>query len=237
MVGLFSITHKSDSDSDTLISTCLAAFDRNADSWERARLARLRLENDRFVYRLSHGALRLAISQVRGMAPGAVTLASEASGKPVCIDGPNFSLSHTLDLTVIALSQADEVGIDVEPLDALPDDHTDLTAALSDEDRALLPRLSQVRRRAETMIWTVKEAALKLTGDVMFPPTDLAVTPWRDLFRVSSARAARAPCPDIFVRILPLAQGYVTALATYQPIPPPGTMPWPDAASLVFETG
>jgi len=76
----------------------------------------------------------------RGAAPDLAHLQFPAGGKPQFAGGPWFSISHSASRVAVALSDACEVGIDVE----------DLAAARG--DRAALER------------WTAIEAALKAIG-------------------------------------------------------------------------
>ena len=114
MISVFSLDRCAAS--AALLSACDDAFHMYATPQERATLDRLRLAEARSAYRISHGALRLAIRQTTGEFP--VTLLRSASGKPFCPDGPEFSLSHSGDLTVIAVSPRNAVGLDVERIGA-----------------------------------------------------------------------------------------------------------------------
>ena len=225
MISVFSLDRCAAS--AALLSACDDAFHMYATPQERATLDRLRLAEARSAYRISHGALRLAIRQTTGEFP--VTLLRSASGKPFCPDGPEFSLSHSGDLTVIAVSPRKAVGLDVERIGATGETETPLSIAVTPEETRLLPRLAKSSRHAEIMLWSIKEAALKLTGEVMTSPQDIAVRQHGDVFEVQASRTARAPFPKVYVRLLPLWKSYVAALAGFVAATPFVATQWSDA--------
>lgn len=211
MISLYAI----DRQADGLISACLDAFDRSATDAERNRAARFRLPSDQLSHRLGRGALRLALAQETGLSPDTFRFETAPSGKPFLPGGPFFNLSHSGDRILIAISQGFDLGLDIELLAAAT---APLSAAVADEDRKLLPDLSDNPAHAETILWSIKEAALKLTGEVMVDPRHLSVRRQRGGgFRIFPARAAKAPLPDIFVHLVVMGDGYVAALATYEP--------------------
>jgi len=200
-------------------SSCLAAFEHGAGAAERERISRLRREEDRLSYGLSHGFLRLALAAEAGQAPQDLTIEASPSGKPVCRGGPHFNMSHAGDYIVVAVSREREVGVDVEVLPRSHDATRPVSIAVSEEDLRLLPYLAERRDRAETMLWSIKEAALKLTGDVMVDPGHMAARQIGEgIFRVAPSRAARAPIHDAFVRQIRLDEHHVLSLATYESV-------------------
>jgi Phosphopantetheinyl transferase len=201
-------------------SSCLAAFGHGAGAAERARMERLRREEDRLSYRLSHGFLRLVLAAEAGQAPEDFVIMASPNGKPVCPGGPYFNMSHAGDYMVVAMSREREVGVDVEVTPLSQGTAEPVAMAISDEDRPLLPFLAERQDHAETMLWSIKEAALKLTGDVMVDPGHVAVRrAGKGMFRVEPSRAARAPIHDAFVRQIRLDEQHVLSLATYEPVP------------------
>ncbi|MBZ6076637.1 4'-phosphopantetheinyl transferase family protein [Microvirga puerhi] len=199
-------------------SSCLAAFDDAAGASERARVERLGREHDRLLYRLSHGLLRLVLAREAGCAPDELVFATSPAGKPICPGRPFFNMSHAADRVVIAISPNRDVGVDVEIVDAGSDVGLSASMAVAKEDRIVLPILAEARDQAETMLWSIKEAALKLTGEVMTDPGHMAVRRLRDgSFHVGPSRAATAPLHDVFVRQSWLDSSHVLSLATFEP--------------------
>ena len=137
------------------------------DDDERTRHTRLRHEADRLAFVAAHGLLRRALSlRTPGMDPRAWSFVIGPSGKPsVANSSLRFNLSHCRELVAVAISRHDEVGVDVEPVNA----------ALAGEDvaqrvygpselaeLAALPAQPRLERFFER--WTVKESWVKATG-------------------------------------------------------------------------
>lgn len=138
---------------------------------ERTRAARLRRPGDRHRYRAAHLGLRLILGGYTGLDPGAVPVTredcpccGEPHGRPaVAGGGPHFSLSHSDDLALIAVSGV-PVGVDVEgvPRAGIAEE---LLPSLHPEECVALRALPDAGRAgALARLWTRKEAYLKGTG-------------------------------------------------------------------------
>jgi 4'-phosphopantetheinyl transferase len=88
-------------------------------------------------------------------------------GKLVTADGlpqVHFSISHTRDASVIAISKFRLVGIDIEALGSEVDNEA-LETGLSRREQILVGRLDPCNRsKASLKLWTLKEAYTKLIG-------------------------------------------------------------------------
>lgn len=200
-------------------SSCLAAFDDAAGASERARLAQFRREQDRQSYRLTQGFLRLVLAREVGRDPESLVFTTAPGGKPICLEGPFFNVSHAPDRTMVAISHGLDVGVDIEVVLADGGDIHSVPMAVAEEDRRVLPLLSDRGDHGETLLWSIKEAALKLTGEVMVDPGHVAVRCGRNgTFRVGPSRAATAPIHDTFVRQFWLDENHVISLATFEPV-------------------
>jgi 4'-phosphopantetheinyl transferase len=142
--------------------------------------------------------LRQVLALYLGEAQGEIALARDERGKPRLATDPDrlaFNLSHSGDLTLIAVSRGREVGVDVER--AKPE--RDLVAlaerALVPEDAAMVHAATAAERtRVFYELWTRHEARLKCLG------TGLTGSPtW--------------PAPPVAVENLPIDPGYAAALA------------------------
>jgi phosphopantetheinyl transferase len=81
---------------------------------------------------------------LRGRAVGVHALRFPAEGRPYLSGGPFFSVSHGSERVAAALSEAAEIGFDIEELGPMPND--------ADDTRLRLER------------WTATEAVLKAAG-------------------------------------------------------------------------
>lgn len=134
-------------------------------SSERQELQRFQQRNDRARYACMRAALRQVLVQEYGCSY-AQTIVRTPFGKPVLqdIQGLDFNLSHAGARGLIAVSQAGQVGVDVEEkaqwaFDGLAE------YICTPEERVRLATLKPAAQHAELLrLWVGKEAALKAVG-------------------------------------------------------------------------
>lgn len=144
---------------------------------ERAR--RFRRERDRRRYLVAHCELREHLSRHTGLAAGAIRLIEGPFGKPRLAGalGCHFNLSHSEDWALLGISQATEIGVDIEvlrPVDDMPGlARAHFTDAEFQQVMALAPAF---RDEAFLRVWTRKEACLKAIGTgLSIEPASFAV--------------------------------------------------------------
>ena len=120
-----------------------------------------------------------------------------------------FSIAHvrkgTRPISIMAVALGFQIGIDAENWPLGKADPAFLASVASNEDTAILTKLSKIKYDLARFLWVVKEAALKASGDVMVDPRELAVRlSYSGNISVSSTRNASAPFEEIGVRILQL---------------------------------
>jgi 4'-phosphopantetheinyl transferase len=163
------------------------------------------------VWRAAAGAdpcdrvLRRVLALYLAEGPEEIALSRGERGKPLLAAEPErlaFNLSHSGELTLVALSRGREVGVDVE----LARPERDLVAlakrALAPEEAAAVRAAGgDERTRLFYELWTRHEARLKCLG------VGLAGTPtW--------------PTPPVAVESLPIDPGYAAAVAVSgDPVP------------------
>jgi 4'-phosphopantetheinyl transferase len=134
---------------------------------EHARAAGMPIVRRRRRFLVGRGIARSILGAYLGVAPGAVELGAGEHGKPFVLsaDAPAFSVSHSRDLIVVAVSPGFDVGVDVEWIDRTLDVMAIARRFLSAEEEADLVRLpAEQRTTAFLRLWTGKEARLKSTG-------------------------------------------------------------------------
>jgi 4'-phosphopantetheinyl transferase len=135
------------------------------DARERDRARRFVRSADARRYRIAHGALRAILSERTGIPPAEISFEPGTHGKPQLPAGPQFSISHSGELTVIAVSDERAVGVDVERVRPVPD-----AAALAEryfaapQARAIAARRPPQRDLRFLRYWTAIEAVLKADG-------------------------------------------------------------------------
>jgi 4'-phosphopantetheinyl transferase len=92
---------------------------------ELRRVDRLGDLKDRRRSIVSRACLRLLIGEYIGIAPSRVPLAVTAHGKPVLVGGGQasslrFSVSHSANVVVVALTKSRNIGIDIEAIRPFP---------------------------------------------------------------------------------------------------------------------
>ena len=81
---------------------------------EQRQYAALRRLDDRERFLLGRAALRRWLGAWLELAPAAVPMECGPHGKPHCPGGPQFNVSHSGDLILLALHPSRPVGVDVE---------------------------------------------------------------------------------------------------------------------------
>jgi 4'-phosphopantetheinyl transferase len=145
---------------------------------ERVRAARFRFDADRARFVASHAALRGILASYLDAAPASLEFGEGTHGKPFLAapaDGRSlrFSLSHSGEIALVALSLGREVGVDVERVRPLDDLDGFVARYLSPLEREALARVTAGDRlRAFFETWTLKEAYLKACGDGLLRELD-----------------------------------------------------------------
>lgn len=139
------------------------------DDGERARAERFVVDQVKRRFVLSHAALRLILARRLGGDWRDIRYDTVANGKP-CLAGsaagrPEFNMSHSGDLMVVALSDDHPVGVDVEawrPIDRVRGLAETILAA---RELAAFDGLSpEEASRVLLRLWTFKEALVKALG-------------------------------------------------------------------------
>jgi 4'-phosphopantetheinyl transferase len=183
---------------------------------ERARADRLRRPQDRRRFIVSRGALRRILGGGLGVAPQALRLGEGEHGKP-CLavaDGPQFNVSHSGDLALIAVCRGHAVGVDIEQTGRGPGELDAIAQAYFSTAERLAYAALPAAERAPAFYrgWTRKEAVAKALGLGMSlpgPSFDVTLTSEPQLLRLGEETA---PSPWSLID-LHLPPGYAGALA------------------------
>ena len=140
-------------------------FERLLSCDERSRSGQFHFDHLRQRYIITHGALRTILADYLDQPPATLRFGRGRFGKPFLADPPGsleFNLSHSEDLSLIAVTANRSVGIDVEKVRQIPPlDHI-LSRYFSVEERKYIrskPELEQIQ--AFYMLWTRREAVAK----------------------------------------------------------------------------
>jgi 4'-phosphopantetheinyl transferase len=150
---------------------CLERCAQWLDKEEQHRAVRLIHEEDRRRYVLAHGGLRAVLSRYLGISPGVVELCRNEVGKPFVPRKSRgqslitFNMSHAQGRALIAVSEGQEVGVDLERI--RPDtEFVKLSERyFATSEHAVVMQSAQAERAAKFFrFWVAKEAVLKAQG-------------------------------------------------------------------------
>lgn len=142
---------------------------------EKARGRRFVTAALRHRFVVARARLRSLLGGHLGRDPRALVFAENAFGKPRLADRPSvhFSLSHSGDLAVLAVSEQREIGIDIERVRPL--DHLDLARRyFHPNEISEIEAVTAPDEQLQTFfrIWTLKEAVVKAIGKGLSIPLD-----------------------------------------------------------------
>jgi 4'-phosphopantetheinyl transferase len=160
-----------------------ARFERFLSSEEKRRVRQFRFDPMRRRYILTHGALRLILSDYLGTSPATLRFGKGRFGKPFLINSSevvSFNLSHCIDLALITVTAGRSVGIDVERVRDLQYLDAIVKRFFSpDEQDLLYSAPAGERSHAFFTIWTRREAVVKALGlNLRTALTDIQVPPY-----------------------------------------------------------
>jgi 4'-phosphopantetheinyl transferase len=189
---------------------------------EQARAARFHFERDRANYTLGRGGLRLLLGAYLRRSPRELACVEGPFGTPALRSGsvdeaqPEFNVSHSGQVILIAVGRGASLGVDVERV-RLSDSNQEIA------DRFCAPaEAAQLRRLAGdeqagafARLWTRKEALVKATGRGLSFPFAAFEVPIGPLARegilVSGLEAGQTH--RWWLTELSMPAGYVAALA------------------------
>jgi 4'-phosphopantetheinyl transferase len=134
---------------------------------EKKRSARLRSNTIACRHIISHGILRLLLSNYTGVFPNELIFENNSFGKPFISNPVNskisFNLSHSGGMLLIAVVKDKQVGIDVEKIEEKRDFKGMLPLVFSLSEQQTISRSGDPIHDFYS-IWTAKEAILKAAG-------------------------------------------------------------------------
>lgn len=191
------------------------------DEQERHRHARFFRAEDRALFLVSHALTRIVAARHLAAAPRAIRYRAvgAAHDKPRFAGSASeleFSISHSGERIVVALSRAVALGVDVERVSAANTDRSLVASVLcASEQRELIALPQTVRPWAFCRYWTRKEAVLKATGDgLRVAPKLIAVTAPTSAPALLRWSGPQRPADGVQLYDLDAGPGYAASLAS-----------------------
>ena len=137
---------------------------------ERLRAGHYHRPGDRDRFIAARGLLRTTIARYVGLSPQDVRFRYGQHGKPAlagtALDEPSFSVAHSGELVLIAVTRGREIGVDVERIRPAGDADGIAAIVFSDRERAVLRSLPAAERSCAFFTgWVRKEACAKVDGE------------------------------------------------------------------------
>lgn len=188
----------------------LSALRSVLDPAEQARAARYRVEGKRREYVAARGQMRSVLAAYVGCNPAGLHFDASPHGKPFLPGaGLRFNLSHTDGLALLAVTNGQEVGIDLESTHRQVEGDTLAERFFSPSEVEALRALPPEQHLTGFLNgWTRKEAYIKARGLGLALPLDsFSVT-------LKPGAPARLTAPDPGWVLYPLdpGPGYIAAL-------------------------
>lgn len=197
----------------------VADFSNDLSIDEKERAARFVFEEDRKRFISCRWALRSILAKYVGEAPASLGFSVNEYGKPFLsgLDGDlQFSLSHSREAALVAVTRGRRVGIDIEFVDPKVDIAAIAGSLFSDAEAESLLRLPKdLGARRFFLAWTRKEAFLKALGSGFSAPAAVQ----REFNLLNKHGSVRFSSKDHdgpkqwTIASLPAPNGYVAALA------------------------
>jgi len=162
------------------IGDCLALLSDE----ERSRAARFRSHRNRDFFIWRRAIRRAFLSSRIGVSARDIRFGTNQNGKPFIanqnlLTHVHFSMSHTGNFLLLAISNLRELGIDIESVHDAVDVEPLIYAGCNAAERAALMEIPRNHRaRAFLQLWTRKEACIKALGagaDALASMPDLTV--------------------------------------------------------------
>ena len=191
------------------------------DEEERRRANHLIHAENRRYYVLAHGGLRAVLGRYLRLAPDQVAMDRRAAGKPFLKtssqdgSGITFNLSHAHGRALIAVSKAQEVGVDLECVRSEVD-VTKLSARYfaPSEHASIMLLPEEIRSVRFFRYWVAKEAMLKAQGVGLRGLSDCEVVfDQEELNRDVQVRLGSQFTAPLRVRLLACGEGWEAAVA------------------------
>ncbi|MEP6827709.1 MAG: 4'-phosphopantetheinyl transferase superfamily protein [Aestuariivirga sp.] len=107
---------------------------------------------------------------------------------------------------IMAVSDEAAIGLDAEVWPKIASDEAFLRSIAAPEDAPFIARVRKASRDPATLLWVLKEAAVKASGEVMTDPRHITVSLSPNGYvEASTSTAATAPLPRIKLRVFELS--------------------------------
>nr|WP_134001000.1 4'-phosphopantetheinyl transferase superfamily protein [Streptomyces sp. 846.5] len=184
------------------------------DAGERRRAEAIRSADDRRRFVVAHGAARDIVARLLGAPAEELRWERGPHGKPALAGrwtGVQVNLSHSDELSMVAVSASRRVGVDVQRVLPAAESTAAANRYYPPEEARFVRAAPDAESRADRFarLWVRKEALVKAHGGRLAEGLRIPV---RDV-RPAPAAGGAAWARDYFVADVPAPQGYRAAVA------------------------
>ena len=161
-----------------------ANFHSMLSTEEQDRAKRFKFDQHRERFIISHGFKRSVLANYLNINPSSLQFQKGDKGKPSLLETDyesqslTFNISHTEDITLLAVTQGREVGVDIEYMNRKTDWLSIGQRFFTEpEQQALFSLSEEAQKAAFFQLWTRKEAYMKVLGTgLSLAPTAFTLT-------------------------------------------------------------
>ncbi len=180
---------------------------------EQARCNEYINEAEKIRYTCNHRFVRKVLATYLNMAASDITFSQAAMGKPYIKDSSIFfNYSYRTTFGLLAVSNENEIGVDIERMKTLQDTHTFASFSFSEKEKEIIFKSKDENFR-ETLFtfWTFKEAVIKALGVGL--NADLTQIDLSDFYYMNTCPLAYAGNAIYTVKQISAITGYKAAFA------------------------
>lgn len=186
----------------------------NAEELQRAHRYHFALHRNRFI--VARAMLRKILSLYLMISPQEISFSLGEHGKPYLTNNElniRFNLSHSHDMAIYAITQQNEVGIDIEKIEKNYKEEVAKRFFSAQEYLTLTQLPPDQQILAFYHLWARKEAIIKVLGKNIYHSTRDFSLDWQQ-----SHEKINFSAQEIYLQGYHIAGQYVAALASLQPI-------------------
>jgi 4'-phosphopantetheinyl transferase len=193
---------------------------------ERTRAEQYHFQDDKDRFIIRRGILRTLLGRYLNVEPGQLQFCYGKNGKPGITDPSgrtevHFNLSQSEELALYVFSRDNEIGVDIECIQDIPEMERITELYFSAGEREIFHTLPEDKKKGKFFnIWTRKEAIVKALGEGLSWPLDQldVSSALAGPIRLQKAVEDTKPASRWSVQDLKPAPGFAAALATEGPI-------------------
>jgi 4'-phosphopantetheinyl transferase len=184
---------------------------------EKVRSNKFRFQKDKHEFITSRGFLRTVLASYIQKKPEEIKFEYSSFGKPSIKDNVHnlkFNLSHSNGYAVIAITESDEIGVDLEFIKSFDDLDKVAKDVFTKNELTILAGNASVKIELFFKFWTRKESMIKALGKgLLIPLNQVDVSDLNTLSYSDSSEHISKKKNNFFIQDLNVPGGFAGAVA------------------------